>query len=98
MDRLDTLMAQPFPDGHITTGVINEQIALGGWKAATCPLCAALAASWSVEGRDAHRYLCPQCQRFIITGPKLAALRTQESENSSQAAQHKADLSRRAAA
>ncbi len=67
-------MAYPFPDSPITVEVVSERVQFGDWKAAKCPLCDANAGTWHMENSDAARYICPTCQRFVLTGPRKAAL------------------------
>jgi hypothetical protein len=68
-------MAHPFPDERITNEIVTAEISRGGWNAAACPLCNSPAAIWRIENRDKFRYICPTCQRYLISGPQLAALR-----------------------
>jgi hypothetical protein len=67
-------MAYPFPERPITQEVLDREIEAGGWTANTCPLCDRAAASWSIEKKDASRFICPTCQRFTISGPQRVAL------------------------
>lgn len=89
----------PFPPKPITADVVREQIALGGWKSALCALCGDVdAASWHVEGKDASRYICPNCQRFTITGPASRGMEVAAKNDPEHARAHRTELMRASAA
>lgn len=71
----DRYSPYPFPAKPITKAVIDEEIECGGWTANVCPLCEEHGASWRLENKDVSRYLCPRCQRFILSGPRRAGIK-----------------------
>jgi len=86
-------MSHPFPEKPVTDDVVRSEIDHGGWVAAPCCLCDRAGARWKVDGKDAYRYICPGCQRLVISGPKLAALRQMQQANPEAAAAHRRELS-----
>lgn len=86
-------MAYPFPATPVTAEVVADEVLRGGWQKTACPLCGDAAAIWRIDQRDAFRCICPRCQRFVVSGPHLAALRG----DSDQVRERKRELSDAAA-